>query len=94
MKIAGIDFPKPLLDALIGNHLVVFAGAGVSIPAPAGLPSFNQLAEDLAWGTGENQEKEEPEDRFLGRLRDKGQQVHIQAARVLQERVPQPSCLH
>ena len=29
MKTSGIDFPKPLLDALKNNQLVVFAGAGV-----------------------------------------------------------------
>ena len=94
MKIAGIDFPKALLEALNDNQLVVFAGAGVSIPEPAGLPSFSQLAAEIAWGSGETREKEEPEDRFLGRLRDKGQQVHIQVARALQQKDAQPNCLH
>ena len=31
MKIAGIDFPKRLVDALRDDTLVVFAGAGVSM---------------------------------------------------------------
>ena len=94
MKISGIDFPRPLLDALKDNQLVVFAGAGVSIPEPAGLPSFSQLAEEVARGSGETVEQDEAEDRFLGRLYDRDQQVHIQAARVLQEKSPRPSCLH
>ena len=94
MKISGIDFPKQLLDAQKDNQLVVFAGAGVSNPEPAGLPLFRPLAEEVARGSGETQGKEETEDRFLGRLHDKGQQVHLQAARVLQEKAPRPSCLH
>ena len=94
MNISGIDFPKPLLDAWRSNQLVLFTGAGVSIPQPAGLPSFRQLAEAVARGSGETPEKDEPEDRFLGRLAHKGQQVHLQAAQALREDAPKPSCLH
>ena len=64
MKIAGIDFPKSLLDALNDEQLVVFAGAGVSIPEPAGLPSFSKLAKQVASGSNETREQE-TEDRFL-----------------------------
>ena len=94
MKISGIDFPRPLLDALKDNQMVVFAGAGVSMPEPAGLPSFRQLAEEVALGSGETAEQDEAEDRFLGRLYDKDQQVHFQTAQILQEKSPRPSCLH
>ena len=94
MKISGIDFPKPLLNALRSNQLVVFAGAGVSIPQPAGLPTFRQLAEAVALGSGETPEKDETEDRFLGRLHDRGQKVHFQAAGMLRENTQKPSCLH
>ena len=45
MKISGIDFPKPLLNARGNNQLVLFAGAGVSIPPPARLPTFKQLTD-------------------------------------------------
>ena len=31
MRIGGVDFPEPLLNALRDRWLVVFAGAGVSI---------------------------------------------------------------
>ena len=94
MKISGIDFPKPLLNALKDNQLVVFAGAGVSIPPPAGLPTFKQLAEAVALGTGQTLKKDEPEDRFLGRLHDRKLQVHLRAAQELQKNSPKPSCLH
>ena len=94
MRIEGIDFPKSLLDAIANNQLVVFAGAGVSIPDPAGLPSFCQLAEEIARGSGESRAQGETEDHFLGRLRDRRQEIHVQVARVLQEKDPQPSGLH
>ena len=53
MKIAEIDFPSPLLSALRDGELVIFAGAGVSMGEPACLPSFKELAEKIAQGTGE-----------------------------------------
>ena len=94
MKISGIDFPKSLLNAQRNNQLVVFCGAGVSIPQPAGLSTFRQLAKAVALGSGETLGKDEPEDRFLGRLAHKGQQVHLQAAEVIRKNAPKPSCLH
>ena len=94
MKISGIDFPKPLLNALNDNQLVVFAGAGVSIPEPSGLPSFSELVQAVAQGSGETIGEGEAEDRFLGRLADKCQKIHLQAAQILQEKAPKPSCLH
>ena len=51
MRISGIDFPKSLLDALRDGNLVVFAGAGVSMGEPSGLPDFSKLAMTVAAGT-------------------------------------------
>ena len=31
MRIGGVDFPEPLLNALRDRRLVVYAGVGVSI---------------------------------------------------------------
>ena len=94
MMIGPINFPNPLLNALRNNQLVVFAGAGVSIPQPAGLPTFRQLAEAVALGSGEIREKDEPEDRFLGRLAHKGQKVHTRTAVLLRKNNPKASRLH
>ena len=69
MKIADIDFPKPILDALRDDKLVVFAGAGVSMGEPADLPSFSELVRAIARGTGAVLDEGESEDQFLGRLR-------------------------
>ena len=94
MKIAGIDFPSPLLSALRNGELVIFAGAGVSMGKPACLPSFKELAEKIAQGTGEVLQKEEPEDRFLGRLHNKGVKVHERAVQELSRNNPKPTDLH
>ena len=94
MKIAEINFPSPLLSALRNDELVVFAGAGVSMGEPACLPSFKELAKKIAQGTGEVLQKGEQEDRFLGRLHDKGVKVHGRAVRELSRNNPKPTDLH
>ena len=68
MKISGVDFPIELLRAFRYDELVVFAGAGVSMGVPACLPNFSRLAKQIAIGTGESRDKNDPEDRFLGWL--------------------------
>ena len=94
MKIAGVEFPNLLLNALRENRLVIFAGAGVSMGPPANLPSFRRLAEQVADGTGQSIEDDETEDRFLGRLKVGGTEVHQRAAEILQRDSPEPTELH
>ena len=83
MKIANIDFPKPLLNALRDGELVVFAGAGVSMGKPACLPGFEDLANRIAQGTGKVRQEKETIDRFLGQLQDEGVKVHDRVTREL-----------
>ena len=66
MKIKDVNFPKALLNALRDEKLVVFAGAGVSMGPPAGLPSFRELAEEVAEGTGESIAKSETDVNSWG----------------------------
>ena len=94
MKIAGVDFPEPLLSAPRDGRLVVFAGAGVSMSPPAGLPDFRLLAEQVAEGTGQSIDDAETGDRFLGRLKDRGTDVHERAAEILQRDNPEFTALH
>ena len=94
MKIAGVDFPDPLLNALRDGRLVVFAGAGMSMGPPADLPGFRRLAEQVAEGTGQSVGEAETEDRFLGRLKDLGANVHQRASETLQGADPKPTTLH
>ena len=94
MKIKGIDFPRPILNALRDDKLVVFAGAGVSMGDPANLPSFRGLSIAIAHGTGQTLQDQEPEDQFLGRLEHNDTQVHERASEELSRRNPLPTELH
>ena len=94
MRIGGVDFPEPLLNALRERRLVVFAGAGVSMGPPARLPGFRELARQVAEGTGLSIGEFEQEDRFLGRLEEDGTEVHQIAVQLLQQNDPQPTELH
>ena len=76
MRLANVDFPGPLLEALRNNKLVVFAGAGVSMGKPANLPDFETLTQKIASGTGKTRGKNESPDQFLGRLAKCGVDVY------------------
>ena len=94
MKIAGIDFPIDLLNALRDGKLVVFAGAGVSMGEPACLPNFKHLAQMIAReGIQELQDGEEI-DYFLGRLQHGGVKVHERAAEKLSREDIEATALH
>jgi len=94
MKIAGIQFPDTLIDALRDKKLVVFAGAGVSMGEPANLPSFSELSSLIARGTGEVRDAYEPEDRLLGRLQHQGVNVDARALQHLSKNETLPTDLH
>ena len=94
MKIASVDFPDRLLNALHDGRLVVFAGAGVSMGPPARLPDFRRLAEQVAAGTGQSIENAETQVQFLGRLKGRGTDVHRRAAEILQRNNPEHTTLH
>ena len=76
MKFGKIDIPNTLLDDLHNNRVIVFAGAGVSMGEPAGLPNFKSLTKIIAKGTGEVKDESENLEQFLGRLHDRAVKVH------------------
>ena len=88
MRMAGTEFPEPLLNALRDGRLVIFAGAGVSMGPPANLPGFRELARQVAECTGLSIGEYEPEDRFLGRVKEAGPDIHRIAAQRLQQNNP------
>ncbi len=94
MLIKGIDFPEKLLRAQMTGDLVIFAGAGVSCPAPSSLPTFRDLAKQVGSNSGVEQMENEPEDRYLGRLGESGVRVHEAVARILTHPQSQPNDLH
>jgi Domain of unknown function (DUF4020)/SIR2-like domain len=94
MLIKGIDFPEQLLQAQQTGDLVVFAGAGVSAPAPSSLPLFTALAEQIGGPSGELRKQGEPDERYLGRLKKAGVHVHEAAAQILVNSRTKPHELH
>ncbi len=52
MVLNGIEYPNQIIDAIKGDTLVVFAGAGVSFMPPTSLPGFRELAAEIAEHTG------------------------------------------
>lgn len=93
MRLQDVDLPDGLLEAQESGSLVIFAGAGVSIPAPSNYPNFDKLAEDISGGTLPQQEKE-PVDRFLGRLVKHGVHVHELVRKTLSDPKSVPNPLH
>lgn len=93
-RFGNIEFDDRITEALRGDSLVVFAGAGVSIGAPSNLPSFAKLVADVAVGTGLSPGKDEPSDRFLGRLHYRKVEVHARAAQCLTPAGSAPNGLH
>ncbi len=94
MRIGAVDFPEPLLAAQRNGSLVIFAGAGVSVPPPSNYPDLNNLARKLADGAPVRREQGEPIDRFLGRLKYQGVPVHERVREVLDCASSKPTQLH
>jgi hypothetical protein len=63
-----MDFPDQLIDAHGAGELVVFAGAGVSMPLPTGLPSFKALAVQVGNEAGLPLGRFDQLDAYLGRV--------------------------
>jgi len=93
MRIGKMDFPDPLLEAQKDGRLVIFAGAGVSMPVPSNLPNFDDLAHQAAGGVLQRDEGE-PVDRFLGRLVDRKVRVHERVQKILSNPDSAPNSLH
>lgn len=96
MRIGKIDFPNEVVQAMKDGTLVVFAGAGVSMGEPTELPDFPELTNQIARGTGEEwtEELRESCETFLGRLKDRGIDVHEIAAERLNQCGLKPNQLH
>jgi hypothetical protein len=92
MRFGGVDFPNALLDAQANGKLVIFAGAGVSMPSPSNLPDFPTLANELANGTATLGQGEDV-DRFLGKLPD-NLNIYERTRRRLSDPSSMPNSLH
>jgi hypothetical protein len=88
-----VEIPEELIAAQRDGRLVVFAGAGISVSPPSGLPTFEELADQVGRHVL-SREKNEPPDRYLGRL--EGEDVDVDAAvrRLLDPPGSAPTQLH
>lgn len=91
-KIGFINFHKDILDAIQDDKLVVFAGAGVSMGIPANLPSFENLAREIA--TDIFKVPSNQFDVFLGQLEYKSIPVHARAKMIIENPESSPTPLH
>jgi SIR2-like domain len=94
MLVQGINLPEKLLRAQAAGELVLFIGAGVSAPAPSSLPLFDELAQRVGEGTGMPRRDDESVDRYFGRLKLRGVQVHKAVAPILLDPNSRPHELH
>jgi hypothetical protein len=91
MIFAKVRLPDEIGIALDANRLVVFAGAGISVPPPSNLPLFDGLVRQI---TGQTGVKQGDEDRSLGRKQRDGTDVHGAAAKILTDPKSRPTELH
>lgn len=91
MIFAGVRLPDQIRIALEEGRLVIFAGAGVSVPPPSNLPLFNGLARQIS---GEAAVPAGKEDQVLGKMARNGTDVHSVAARILYHPKTAPTELH
>ena len=80
MRFGNVEFNDRLMSALRDDNLVVFAGAGVSIPSPSNLPSFHVLLKRVQQYFQVNQTEQETVDQFLGRLEMEGHDIRAYIA--------------
>src|SRR5581483_2337947 len=95
MLFKTIDIPSEILEAQKNGRLVIFAGAGISMPPPSNLPNFSGLAYQIGEG-GSPRSEDETEDRYLGRIHADGTgiPVHLIASQILLNEHSKPTPLH
>lgn len=91
MRFNNIKLPEEIRIAHEQDRLVVFAGAGLSVPPPSKLPLFNGLVSKIC---GEKPVQEGREDRILGKMKRAGTDVHSAAAGILFGKHTRPTQLH
>ena len=88
MKFGNVEFNDRLMNALRDDDLVIFAGAGVSMPGPSNLPSFPVLLQRVQDYFQMTRCQKETEDQFLGHLEVDGHDVRNYIVRELTGTAP------
>lgn len=91
-----MEVPSELVDAHRAGRLVLFVGAGASIDSPANLPDFGRLTRtiaDQAHYSINDADRGHP-DVVLGRMKDRGVDVHLRVADLLNDPASTHNRLH
>lgn len=89
-----VALPEPLITAAATGDLVLFVGAGASMNAPACLPSFDDLAEQLANAAGVEFDARIESDAFIGRLCDSDSTIRELARTIIGNAESKPNDTH
>lgn len=93
MIIKGVEFPEQLILDQRAGRLVIFAGAGVSLPPPSSLPNFVELTEEVVSRKLKKHEKTQL-DRILGAAHHAGTNVHKATRLIIDRAGSRPTPLH
>ena len=101
MHISGAEIPTSLIEAHASGNLVIFVGAGASMPPPSDLPSFKGLVKEirdtsnLADVFTDEDLENQPLDEILGKINDEyAVDVHQRIYEITAREDSQPSPLH
>ena len=92
---ADVDLPEAVVSAAVDGTLVLFVGAGASFGEPSSLPSFNELAEQVAQLHGERYDpRSSPADEYIGNLIDHADGVREQVRAIISRASSLPNATH
>jgi hypothetical protein len=99
MHMSGVDVPTHLIEAHESGDLIIFVGAGASIPWPSSLPSFLQLVKTIRDESNLQSEigalDDQPLDEVLGTIADDyGVDVHERIHHLTSRTGSRPSPVH
>jgi hypothetical protein len=103
MRIRGVEFPRALIEAHERGELVIFVGAGASMPSPSDLPSFAVLVETIrdqscladVIGAVNGEVNFRPLDELLDQMAtDHGVDVHARIASLIDAPNSKPNPVH
>jgi membrane-associated protease RseP (regulator of RpoE activity) len=96
MWIREVDVPAVLVNEFRAGNLVLFVGAGASVDPPASLPTFVGLTKRIAIDTYHDCDEAELEhpDVLLGRIEDRGVDVHRIIKTIIGDPASAPNDLH
>ncbi len=96
VRVGDAELPGDLVSAHADGRLVLFVGAGVSIPAPSGLPTFRELAQRIADDSEFpcNESDLEKPDELLDRVASRGVDVHLRVKDLIEREDSGPNELH